>query len=136
MTSESIPLNIDITRVPVKEGRCYDNCFEFQFKNEDWTLVHGIVMGQGKMKGIRFGHSWVEKTVEAAGFSIPFAYDPTHDVMMPTPLFYKHGEIVESELRHYTYDEALIEAIKDSSSGPWEPHLMLHVKTVPWGEEE
>ena len=46
------------------KGNCYEANGKY-FMDNSWTdhtltLVHGIVTGQGKLLGVRYGHCWVE----------------------------------------------------------------------------
>lgn len=97
-------------------GQCYKDAYEALMRNhDDAVLVHGIVTGQGSIKGIRYGHAWVER------YHGCVVEDQTVDG--PNKLFLKDeyyclGKI--TDVRKYTWKEAMEHALKTETYGPWD----------------
>jgi len=91
------------------------NCFEYAYKavvlNRQYSLVHGIVTGEGKLKGVKFVHAWCEFD--------GMCYDSTANVAMPKKLYYEKGKIEHTVA--YTMDEAFELVIHTETYGYWHP---------------
>ena len=76
------------------------------------VLVHGIVTGQGPIRGIQYGHAWVEDGDEVIDKS------RGRDIRMPKVLYYALGNV--SETVRYTPDEARRKMLDTGTYGPWD----------------
>ena len=77
-------------------------------------LVHGMVNGQGALKGIRFGHAWVEYGSKVMDHSNGKKQE------MPKALYYAVGDVRPRECKYYTGDEAAKWMLKSKHWGPWQ----------------
>lgn len=97
----------------IKKGS--GDCYEFACNKvvmeplEPWTLVHGIVIGQGKLAGVKIGHAWLERGDRV--------YDP-YVGWFDLDDYYKIGQI--EYVRRYTADEARQNAMTHRHYGPWD----------------
>lgn len=97
-------------------GECYQQSFDYIGKhmdNESLRLVQGNVTGQGKIKGVRYGHSWIEKGDVVIDTS-------RGNKKYPKDFYYALGEIKESEVKRYTPKQAMEMAVETKHYGPWE----------------
>jgi hypothetical protein len=99
------------------DGDCYPAAARFLLslgRNTDARLVHGVVSGQGKLAGVRFGHAWVEIN----GWVI----DPSNGkkLCMARDRYYQLGKIDPSQSRSYSYQEVLRATVQSGHYGPWE----------------
>ena len=99
-------------------GDCYQAAGNFIFKcfgDPDFKLVHGMVDGQGKTKGLRFGHAWIEykerKVIDVANGT---------QNEYPIELYYGIGNIKKEECLYYTAEQAVKFMVGESHWGPWE----------------
>lgn len=79
-----------------------------------YTLVHGMVNGQGSLSGLRFGHAWIED----GGIVIDNS-NGKHK-KYPKDLFYKVGKIVKSDNKYYNQTQTMVWMLKSKHWGPWE----------------
>ena len=77
-------------------------------------LVHGMVNGQGALKGIRFGHAWVEYGSKILDHSNGKKQE------IPKAVYYALGDIKPSECKYYNGTEAAKWMLKTEHWGPWE----------------
>ena len=84
------------------------------FGDKGAKLVHGMVNGQGALKGLRFGHAWVEKGSKILDHSNGKKQE------MSKALYYALGDVKSSECRYYTGLEAAKWMSKKEHWGPWE----------------
>jgi len=77
-------------------------------------LVHGMVNGQGPLKGIRFGHSWVEYGDKVLDHSNGEKRE------IPKSVYYALGKVNPEENKYYTPKEAIKWMMKSKHWGPWE----------------
>ena len=100
-------------------GDCYEAALEFMVDNheqtDEFTLIHGIATGQGPIKGMLYGHAWVEQG------DVVFDYSNGKQVVMRKEDYYALGSI--SKTVRYTFDEMADLAVKTGHSGPWEPGM-------------
>lgn len=75
-------------------------------------LVHGRVHGQGKLKGISFGHAWVEIG------DIVFDYSNGGKLVMRKDDYYRLGKIEDVE--KYTFSKLFAEIERTQHMGPWD----------------
>ena len=79
-------------------------------------VVHGEVQGQGKLKDLRYGHSWVEDDV--------FVYDYSNgnELIMPKKQYYNLGNVKKTKPRYfkYTFKEVLNKMVDTGHYGSWD----------------
>lgn len=103
-------------------GDCYRAAWRVAVIEEGWTLVHGLVTGQGPVEGVRFGHAWLERRIEVDGHPVWVVRDVANgkDVELPRALYYAVGDVRAEEVARYDADEARRRAIKTGHYGPWD----------------
>ena len=132
------------------QGHCFENTGRYMMNHNepDLVLVHGYMMGQGPIEGVRFAHSWLErKNSEAIGGDLSrlakkdqdilgrTAIDMTTDervadpVEMPAVLYRSVGQ---AEVQHeYTHEEVLKKMVETGHFGPWDmeehPDAVAHL---------
>ena len=101
-----------------KNGDCYDAAFKYVSNSNDPNLkiVHGMVDGQGAIKGIRYDHAWVEKD----GMVI----DPSNGkfdnpLKLPKEMYYAIGNIKESQLQRFGNKEILDNVERVGRTSGW-----------------
>ena len=77
-------------------------------------LVHGMVNGQGRLNGIRFGHAWVE----VGGKVLDHSNGQKRS--LPKEVYYALGRIKPSECKYYKYQDAAKLMASKGHWGPWE----------------
>ena len=88
---------------------------DFAFQSQEKTfLVHGIVTGQGEIRGIRFLHAWVENN------NMVIDKSNGKDLHIPKDLYYALGNINPGEIVKYTYSEAIEKMLNNGHYGPWD----------------
>ena len=119
----------------VATGHCFENTGRHMMHepaDTDLTLVHGYMIGSGPIEGVRFAHSWLERTeeveVEINGETKTViertAIDMTTDDRVETPLempaqLYEYFGQAEVMAR-YTKDEAVDKMAETGHFGPWD----------------
>jgi hypothetical protein len=104
-------------------GDCYQTAYHYFVtnchQNPNLRLVHGLVTGQGQIKGIVYNHAWVEDTET----------DNVIDLTMPeffqhvnTTVYYALGQIKYSV--KYTAEDVLKNIQKFRTYGPWNKKLL------------
>jgi len=108
----------------MESGHCYNDAYTFLLNNPTYILVHGIVSGQAELKGLRFGHAWIEFDVSV--------YDPNTCKYYPRNIYYALGEIYHTV--KYTIKEANLQALLSNHTGPWDATIShsLHVGDEQW----
>lgn len=112
------------------QGHCFENTGRYMLNNPgtDTILVHGTMMGQGPIEGIRFAHSWLERTeeheVNGQTMQVRIAIDMTTDERVDEPLelpadLYENIGQAEVHAR-YTADEVLSKLAEHQHWGPWD----------------
>jgi hypothetical protein len=110
--------------VPSKNtgGDCYQAAFHYMHDNgfdEDGRpvdgilLVHGEVTGQGAIRGIKYGHGWVED-----GDTVIPRSNGRH-IVMSKRAYYALGKIGQN-IHRYTPMEAVRKAVETGIYGPWD----------------
>lgn len=92
-----------------------DNQFIGKFK--DPVLVHGMALGRGKIRGVRFSHAWVEDGDEVFDHSNGLRIDG-----LPRDAYYAIGKIEDTA--RYTVRETRRLLLKLQHYGPWEERFM------------
>jgi len=104
-----------------RDGDCYKVAYQEVYRRShepNIYLVHGTVMGQGKVAGIRYSHAWVEKDGDVIDKTIPlFANGIAKEV------YYHLGRVDEDILFKYTPKEMYEKAFEFKHYGPWEDIL-------------
>jgi hypothetical protein len=79
-------------------------------------VVHGEVEGQGKIKGLRYGHAWVEDDVYVYDFS------NGKNLMLLKEVYYYLGKINQDKPKLYKYSflEARKKMLETGDYGPWD----------------
>ncbi len=99
-------------------GDCYVVAYREQQKSRDAILVHGLVNGQGKLKGIKYNHAWVEigdtvidRTIQSESMQ-----------EMPKLAYYALGDIKTTY--KYSFMEVIERSLETETYGPWEDELL------------
>lgn len=100
-----------------KLGECFNKCanraLEDEYNKEE-TLVHAIIIGQGKIMGVHHGHAWIEKN----GVVI----DLVNNVEMQKALYYSIAK--PQVLKTYSYEEAVESMRETGHRGPWDSEIL------------
>ena len=101
-------------------GDCYeaagkymmDNCM---FGGCDLVLVHGEVMGQGRLEGMTYGHAWIlngNTVIDKSNGG---------NLHLPRQVYYSIGQIDNIGNTHtYTWEEARRKIMDLGHWGPWD----------------
>ena len=96
-------------------GDCYQAAGRLIMEHiSNGKLVHGMVNGQGKLNGIRFGHAWVEVGGKVLDHS------NGKKKSMSKNVYYALGKINSSECKYYKYKKAAKFMVSKGHWGPWE----------------
>jgi len=106
------------------KGDCYTVAYKEQEKSNQYVLVHGLVQGQGKLKGIKYNHAWVEDTKN--DIVIDRTIQSKNLQEMPKIAYYALGQIQENEVFRYTFIEKIEKSSKFETYGPWEARLLTN----------
>ena len=115
----SIMSDVDLSDIPEenKHGDCFVVALNtFLKKPKRYTLVHGVVTGQGPLDGIEYCHAWVidESTDTVIDNTLPPGSNK-----YPVDIYYAIGQI--SITREYDYRGVLEMVDKYETYGPWDP---------------
>lgn len=99
-------------------GDCYYQAYKYQEQNPNVTLVHGLVDGQGKLKGIIYNHAWCEDGDNI----IDMTLNPNLQKIINKQLYYLLGNIKTTY--RYTFQDRLEKSLKIGTYGPWEDVLL------------
>jgi len=103
-------------------GSCYQDAMNYfsmkSISNKKLKLVHGLVVGQGPIEGVKYGHAWVED-----GNTV---IDPSKKpaLKVPKQLYYAIGNIKKSTVFDYNRAETSAAVSKHKTYGPWEPVIL------------
>ena len=103
-----------------KDGDCYDVAFKYYISNpkDNFKIVHGMVDGQGPLKGIRFDHAWIE---DARGNVIDASNGKFNKpLILPKELYYAIGNIKESQLKRFGNKEISDNVNKTGKTSGWD----------------
>ena len=102
-------------------GDCYENAAELVLANKEYTLVHGVVTGQGGLEGMQYGHAWVEYDGDvidnANGRNLRF----------PAAVYYHLGKIDPAQQHKYNSAEIREMLMQYEHWGPWEEDVSPEV---------
>lgn len=105
-----------------QNGDCYVVSYKYFnsncFKNKNLRLVHGLVSGQGALKGIIYCHAWCEDGETIIDMTLP----PKIQKELPKGLYYAIGHIKTTF--EYDYNQVNENAQKFGTYGPWEEVLI------------
>ena len=104
-----------------QNGTCYQDAMDYMMTHskrgkDDILLCHGLVTGQGAIKGIVYNHAWIEKGNKVI--------DETVNLTIDKRVYYAIGNIKEKNVFRYTFDEMAKKVTKFKTYGPWEKVLL------------
>lgn len=114
--TSTIMSSVDISDIPEenKHGDCFVQALNTFMKNpRKYTLVHGVVTGQGPLEGIEYCHAWVIDGDYVIDNTLPAGYNK-----MPVSEYYRIGDI--SLTHEYNASEVLEMLDKYGTYGPWD----------------
>jgi len=100
-----------------RSGHCYKLAYHQMMKVPGSILVHGVVVGQGKISGTKYGHAWIEYKKG----SEKVAWDPFHDKEFPAKEYRLVGRV--RNVKEYTRKEALKMGLETEIYGPWDKKI-------------
>jgi len=77
-------------------------------------LIHGMVDGQGPLKGVRYDHAWCEDD------HLIYDFSNGRRLIFPKQLYYSIGNIDPHENFRYSKEEARRFILDNGTWGPWE----------------
>ena len=75
-----------------------------------WKIVHGLVTGQGPIKGVKFGHCWLEKN------GTVYDYSNNRNIVMSKAIYYSIGRIKKTN--KFTGEQFRKKILKTGTWGP------------------
>ena len=108
-----------------KNGNCYQQAYDYFmsncFKNKSLKLCHGLVTGQGTIKGIVYNHAWCEDELHNIVYDMTMPDWAQH---LPIDFYYKLGKINPDTVFKYDLDQVRNKIIEFKTYGPWEDILL------------
>jgi hypothetical protein len=97
-----------ITRIRprIRKSRCYELCGRYQLGDVSWTLVHGSVQEEHRL---RIDHAWLKRD--------GWVYDAVLDRSFPE-LTYLH-KFAAVEVATFSPEEAARRMVETGHHGPW-----------------
>lgn len=89
-----------------------DHTFLNKEENKNIFLVHGEVTGQGAIKGVKYGHAWVEEN------GMVIDNSNKRNIKIPKELYYAIGNITNTI--KYTPEEARKKMLQFKHWRPWD----------------
>ena len=110
-------VNLDDIPDENKHGNCFVQALhKFMENPQKYTLVHGVVTGQGSLEGIQYCHAWV---IDERNEQVIDMTQPAGHQKIPVGLYYMIGQI---ELTHEYRAKDVLEMLdKYETYGPWDP---------------
>jgi hypothetical protein len=97
-----------------KNGDCFVIALNKAMEDpQRYTLVHGVVTGQGAIEGIEYTHAWVEDGDMVIDMTLPASMQ-----RFPKVAYYAIGNIKIT--RKYNYRQMLENVCKYETYGPWD----------------
>jgi hypothetical protein len=96
-------------------GDCYVVAGHYALEHpleEHAHVCHGTAIGHGPIRGVRFGHAWIEVG------DVVIDQSNGNDAVMPKSVYYEAGQIMD--VHRYTCSEAIRMMAKHEHFGPWE----------------
>ncbi len=102
-----------------KDGDCYQKALRYMESHHSSTLrlVHGLVDGQGALKGITYNHAWVEDGDNIIDMTLPKELQKA----LNKTIYYALGNI--KTVCRYTHEEMREKVLEEGTYGPWEDKL-------------
>lgn len=85
--------------------------------HQDGRVCHGVVSGQGRLKGVRFAHAWVE--VDHDNKTVVVDKSNGRAITVLRDLYYAIGEIDPTAVERYEKAEVLRHIQDTHQWGPW-----------------
>ena len=108
-----------------QNGDCYQQGLRYFLdnvhSNPDLRLCHGLVTGQGAIKGIKYNHCWVEDIKKNKVFDMTM---PDFFRNPDTDIYYYFGKINPDDVFRYGLDQVLAKEQEFGTYGPWEEKLL------------
>lgn len=105
-----------------KGGECFQLAYRYMSENgtnnKNLKLVHGLVTGQGPIKGIVYNHAWCED----GDTIIDMTLNPNLQTTLPVQFYYALGNI--KIVYKYNYLETISKSLESETYGPWEEILL------------
>ena len=98
-------------------GDCYEISAKTVLDNPEYTLVHGIVTGQGRLQGVRYGHAWVEHEGNVIDLS------NGRNLEFPKEVYYAIGNIDPNDQYQYNAKDLRKILQYEKHWGPWEEDM-------------
>jgi len=116
---EQEEIDIDDIAEKNKGGDCYQVSGEYLMDmflqgNKNLLLVHGEVTGQGAIEGIKYGHAWIEDGQMVIDKS------QGRSIKLPKHVYYVLGNIDESKVIKYNYNQMTKKILETEHWGPWD----------------
>ena len=90
-------------------------------KNPNLRLCHGLVTGQGAIKGVKYNHCWCEDT--KSGNIIDMTM-PEFFQNVAIEVYYYMGKVDKDDVFKYDMDQVTAKASEFGTYGPWEDKLL------------
>lgn len=124
--SLDVPRDAFTNRPLYEKGNCYENAIIAMIhevppgERHNYRVVHGIVTGQGKIKGVRYGHAWIEYRMRFGNedTGVIIAYDPAMNVRIPAEHYRALGNA--SNIKAYTFEQMRDLMASTKHCGPWD----------------
>ena len=110
----SVSADVDLDSIPEenKHGDCFVSALHTFMENpRKYTLVHGVVTGQGPLEGLQYCHAWVLDGDTVIDKTTPMK-------KLPADLYYAIGQIEIT--REYNASEVYKMLDKYETYGPWD----------------
>jgi len=91
------------------DGNCFFKNGQIFIDGNFDFLCHGIVIGQGEIKGVKHTHCWIEKG------DVIFDYSNGSNIIMRKEKYYEIGKI--TKVKRYTKQEAIKKMLKTKHWG-------------------
>ncbi len=115
------------------KGNCYKNAIDlmidpskvnFNLDSNQLVVVHGIVSGNGPLKGHKIAHAWLEDN--------NYCYDQdaisNNIIQLEKRFYYITGEIQIKDTRRYKKEDVIENLLTYSHTGPWDRNIMKHAE--------
>ena len=114
-----VSADVDLDSIPEenKHGDCFVvSLHKFMENPQRYTLVHGVVTGQGPLEGLQYCHAWV---IDERNEQVIDMTQPAGNQKIPVGLYYMVGKIEIT--REYRAKDVLQMLDKYETYGPWDP---------------
>jgi len=115
----------DTILTEAKGGDCYESAFKELMDsdlfgkntNDDTTMIHAVVTGQGDIDGVQHGHAWIEVG------DVVIDQSNGRNIVMRKEDYYRIGKIDpnnSTEFKRYNRKEMAKKATQHKTYGPWD----------------